>query len=48
MVPKMKPNLRSPQLYSFQVSKKYVSKEMAAKIHEKASPFVTWLKVINF
>lgn len=26
------------------VSKKYVSKEMAAKIHEKASPFITWLK----
>lgn len=26
------------------VSKKYVSKEMAAKIHEKAAPFVTWLK----
>lgn len=26
------------------VSKKYVSKEMAAKIHEKATPFVKWLK----
>jgi len=26
------------------VSKKYVSKEMAAKIHEKAAPFVKWLK----
>lgn len=26
------------------VSKKYVSKEMATKIHEKAAPFVTWLK----
>jgi translation initiation factor 5 len=26
------------------VSKKYVSKDMAAKIHEKAAPFVKWLK----
>lgn len=26
------------------VSKKYVSKEMATKIHEKAAPFITWLK----
>jgi translation initiation factor 5 len=26
------------------VSKKYVSKEMAAKIHEKAAPFIKWLK----
>jgi len=26
------------------VSKKYVSKEMATKIHDKAAPFVTWLK----
>jgi len=26
------------------VSKKYVSKEMAQKIHDKAAPFITWLK----
>merc|ERR1712025_678183 len=26
------------------VSKKYVSKETAAKIHEKAQPFIKWLK----
>jgi translation initiation factor 5 len=26
------------------VSKKYVSKEIASKIHEKAAPFVKWLK----
>jgi len=26
------------------VSKKYVSKDMATKIHEKATPFITWLK----
>jgi len=26
------------------VSKKYVSKEMATKIHDKAGPFITWLK----
>lgn len=26
------------------VSKKYVSKEVAQKIHEKAAPFITWLK----
>lgn len=26
------------------VSKKYVSKEVAAQIHEKASPFIKWLK----
>jgi translation initiation factor 5 len=26
------------------VSKKYVSKDMAQKIHEKAAPFITWLK----
>jgi len=26
------------------VSKKYVSKDMATKIHEKAAPFITWLK----
>jgi translation initiation factor 5 len=26
------------------VSKKYVSKEIAQKIHEKAAPFITWLK----
>ena len=30
--------------YSLQVSKKYVSKETAAKIHEKAQPFIKWLK----
>lgn len=26
------------------VSKKYVSKEVAAQIHDKASPFITWLQ----
>ena len=29
---------------SLQVSKKHVSKETAAKIHEKAQPFIKWLK----
>jgi translation initiation factor 5 len=27
-----------------QVSKKYVNKDVAQKIHEKALPFITWLK----
>lgn len=27
-----------------QVSKKYVSKELAKEIHAKAAPFVKWLK----
>ena len=31
--------------WSKKVSKKYVSKDMATKIHEKAAPFITWLKV---
>ena len=26
------------------VSKKYVSKELSEKIHEKVKPFITWLK----
>merc|ERR1712150_346915 len=26
------------------VSKKYVSKELSKKIHEKVKPFITWLK----
>jgi len=30
--------------WSKKVSKKYVSKDMATKIHEKAAPFITWLK----
>jgi len=30
--------------WSKKVSKKYVSKDMAQKIHEKAAPFITWLK----
>lgn len=30
--------------YVFQVSKKYVSKELAKEIHAKAQPFVKWLK----
>jgi len=30
--------------WSKKVSKKYVSKDMATKIHEKATPFITWLK----
>ena len=29
---------------SLQVSKKNVSKEMAQKIHDKAAPFIKWLK----
>ena len=28
----------------FQISKKYVSKETAQKIHDKAAPFIKWLK----
>lgn len=28
----------------YQVSKKYVSKELAKEIHAKAAPFVKWLK----
>ena len=31
-------------LVAFQVSKKYVSKDTASQIHEKATPFVKWLK----
>ena len=31
-------------LYLVQVSKKNVSKELAQKIHDKAAPFVKWLK----
>ena len=27
-----------------QVSKKYVNKDVAQRIHEKAAPFITWLK----
>lgn len=30
--------------WAAKVSKKYVSKEVAAQIHEKAAPFITWLK----
>lgn len=30
--------------WAVKVSKKYVSKEVAAQIHEKAAPFITWLK----
>jgi len=26
------------------VSKKYVSKELSQQIHDKAAPFITWLK----
>lgn len=26
------------------MSKRYVGKEFAAQIHEKAEPFITWLK----
>lgn len=32
------------RLLSPQVSKKYVSKELAKEIHAKAAPFVKWLK----
>ena len=28
----------------FKVSKKYVSKDVAQKIHDKAAPFIKWLK----
>ena len=28
----------------FQVSKKYVSKELSEQIHKKADPFIKWLK----
>ena len=31
-------------LASGQVSKKYVSKELAKEIHAKAAPFVKWLR----
>ena len=30
--------------YFFQVSKKYVSKDLSEQIHKKAEPFLTWLK----
>lgn len=30
--------------WSLKISKKYVSKEVAAQIHEKAAPFVKWLQ----
>ena len=29
---------------TFQVSKKYVSKELSEQIHKKADPFIKWLK----
>lgn len=28
----------------FQVSKKYVSKDVCSQIHEKVAPFIKWLK----
>ena len=30
--------------FFFQVSKKYVSKDLSEQIHKKAEPFLTWLK----
>ena len=30
--------------HDFQVSKKHVSKDVAQKIHDKAAPFIKWLK----
>ena len=30
------------------VSKKYVPKELAEKIHKNAAPFVTWLQEVSF
>ena len=30
--------------FFFQVSKKYVSKEVCSQIHEKVAPFIKWLK----
>lgn len=35
-------HLHNSQIH--QVSKKYVSKELAKEIHAKAAPFVKWLK----
>lgn len=34
----------APRRLAPQVSKKYVSKELAKEIHAKAAPFVKWLK----
>jgi len=31
--------------WSSKVSKKYVSKDLSQEIHDRASPFLTWLKV---
>lgn len=31
--------------WSSKVSKKYVSKDLSQEIHDRAAPFLTWLKV---
>lgn len=36
--------IRTDIVFLLQVSKKYVSKELAKEIHAKAAPFVKWLK----
>lgn len=36
--------MESGWLFVDQVSKKYVSKELAKEIHAKAAPFLKWLK----
>ena len=33
--------------WSKKASKKYVSKELAEKIHKNAAPFVTWLQEVS-
>lgn len=33
-----------PNLYTLQVSKRYVAKEVSQEIHSKAAPFVKWLQ----
>lgn len=30
--------------FLFKVSKKYVAREVSQEIHDKAAPFITWLK----
>ena len=38
------PSFNQSCVFLHQVSKKYVSKELAKEIHAKAAPFVKWLK----
>lgn len=44
MLKKLTKPFLCPSFFVFQVSKKYVSKELAKEIHAKAAPFVKWLK----